>query len=97
MKEQILKTIREICPELQKKTCMGNICMETKPHLEHLLRTISTARCGIDAKGLICCRPSYEERGTGDKNMQYDLTLSVEENLDTNPELCSFIHSLICE
>ena len=61
------------------------------PHLEHLLRAIPNKNFCATADGQIGCNTSdlyiWEN---------YNLSLSLEQNLD-NPELCSFIHSLICE
>jgi hypothetical protein len=94
MKEQIIAKIQEACPELHKKETWTKAKIR-HPHLEHLLRTVETKTTHyfIDTDGNFWDR---KEENMVSFKATYDLTLSVEENLN-NKELCEFIHSLICE
>lgn len=60
-------------------------------HLEHLLRTIPEACTSITAHGI------FGDVEKGSYGICYDLTKSVRDNLETNPELREFIYRLICE
>jgi hypothetical protein len=68
-----------------------------EPHLEHLLRTMSPKRKDFTIRLRLYENPMLRfESVVTETRTSYDLTLSVEENLN-NKELCEFIHSLICE
>ena len=92
MKEKIISKIYEEHPEL-----ITGIGVREMIHLEHLLRTMSPKRKDFTIRLRLYENPMLRfESVVTETRTSYDLTLSVEENLN-NKELCEFIHSLICE
>lgn len=69
-----------------------------EPHLEHLLRTIPEDRQMYlntwNGYFYVWSRQTVELIS---QHIQYNLTLSLTQNLETNPELREFVYKLICE
>lgn len=102
-KEEVLQAIRDACPELKEDdwiTFDCDICLncgqepvEKEIHLEHLLRAIDRPRNFIDTNGTIGEMTKVNPL-TIEKKAKYNLTKSVDENLN-DQELLDFLHTLL--
>jgi len=103
MKQQILNKIRECCPELVElsdnifHTAHQEGAVLHPPQLQHLLRAMQehvNGKYALDTLGYFWAVEGNGEVATVPAQARYDLTLSVEENLN-NKDLCTFLSEIL--
>ncbi len=107
--QTIIQKIREYCPELAftsvcrtSEDCPNGVRVNyKKPHLENLLRAIEKSKggktysFGIYTDGIMSMCDYSIDYADASAECKYDLTKTLQQNLDTNPELVDFLYEIL--